>query len=273
MSRPLTSRGFAARVAVLALFTPLTALSFALVNSSASAEASADIDVRNRPASEGRTITPAGSLVTDLTTGPPAVGSLPVAFVRSPDAKGPRGLGRYLVAVNSGYGLQFSAATNKGQQSLSVIDLSLREPSVVQNVYFPTPQSANVGAAFSPRADSQGFYKLYVSGGYENRVWVFNFRPGDVTPVTPVSPGPGTKVDAPFIDLNGVAASPAHPRYNWGRAAVYPAGLAVGEDGRRLFVANNLDDSLAVVFDPEGARQVTRIPLNRKGDAQPLYPY
>src|SRR4051812_19679661 len=255
MSRPLQSRRVRARGALLALLAVLTALSFALVNSSA------DIDVKNRPASQGRPITPAGSLVMDLTTGWPAVGSLPVTFVRSPDGKGPSGLGRYLVAVNSGYGLQFSAATNKAQQSLSIIDLSLRPPAVVQNVYFPTPQSANVGAVFSPRADREGFYRLYISGGFANKVWVFRFRPGDAAPVTPASPGPDTKVGADSIDLGGLARTEATPRYNDGRAAVYPAGLAVSHDGEMLYIANNLDDSIGVVHRLSNPLSLERINL------------
>ena len=264
MSRPLQHGGAGTRGALLALFTLLTALSFALVNSNA------DVTVGNQPASEGRPITPAGSLVMDLTTGWPATGSLPVGFVRSPDRGG---RGRYLVAVNSGYGVQFNSKTNRAQQSLAVIDLSLRPPAVVQNVYFPTPQSANVGAVFSPRADAEGFYRLYVSGGFENKVWAFRFRPGDVTPVTPLSPGPDTKVSADALDLGGLAASETSVRYNDGLAPVYPAGLAVSEDGKKLFVANNLDDSLAIVSDPEGARRLTRVSLKREGSAQFIYPY
>jgi YVTN family beta-propeller protein len=275
MSRPLQSRRrVKARVALLALFAVLTALSFALVKSSA------DIDVKNQPASQGRPITPAGSLVMDLTTGWPAVGSLPVAFVRSPDNKGPGALGRYLVAVNSGYGLQFSAATNKAQQSLSVIDLSLRPPAVVQNVYFPTPQSANVGAVFSPRADAEGFYRLYVSGGFENKVWAFRFRPGHATPVIPTSPGPETKIGADSIDLGGLARTEAMPRYNDGLTAVYPAGLAISPDGDTLYVANNLGDSLGVVRELNGARRLERVDLfgqkgtNADGTQRQLtYPY
>ena len=42
----------------------------------------------DEPASEGRPITPAGSLVQDLTTRQAAVGALPVDFVRSPDTLG-----------------------------------------------------------------------------------------------------------------------------------------------------------------------------------------
>src|ERR1044072_2565919 len=89
----------------LVAFAALMTAALCLVNSSA------DITVRNSPASEGRPITPAGSLVMDSTTKRPAVGSLPVNFVRSPDRAGLGGRGRYLVAVNSGYGVQFDAAT------------------------------------------------------------------------------------------------------------------------------------------------------------------
>jgi hypothetical protein len=90
----------------------------------------------DEPASEGRPITPAGSLVQDLTTRQAAVGALPVDFVRSPDKLGPGGEGRFLIAVNSGYGIQFNATANRGQQSLSVIDLNANPPAVVQNRVF-----------------------------------------------------------------------------------------------------------------------------------------
>ncbi|HJS24275.1 MAG TPA: hypothetical protein VJ751_07975, partial [Pyrinomonadaceae bacterium] len=122
------------------------------------------------PASQGRPITPAGSLVQDLTTRQAAVGALPVDFVRSPDKLGPGGEGRYLIAVNSGYGLQFNAGANRGQQSLGVIDLNAKPAAaVVQNVYFPSPQSVNVGVVFSPVPNEDGSHALYVSGGFENK--------------------------------------------------------------------------------------------------------
>src|SRR4030095_10836277 len=81
---------------------------------------------RDETASQGRPITPAGSLVRDLTTRQVAVGALPVDLVRSPDKLGPGGEGRFLLAVNSGYGVQFNATGNRGQQSLSVIDLNAK---------------------------------------------------------------------------------------------------------------------------------------------------
>ena len=271
------------RRGALALFLAFAAAGFGLLSSSA------DITVSNQPASEGRPITPAGSLVADATTHQPAVGALPVAFARSPDQSGPDGGGRYLVAVNSGAGIQFSAAISGRyrqtsatvyQQSLAVIDLSARPaPSVVQNIYFPSPQSVNVGAVFSPRAGSDGTFTLYASGGFENKIWMFKFRPGASPPLTPTSPGPDTKVDAPFIDVAGFAGSPATPRYNENHAAVYPTGLGIGDDGDTLFVANNLDDSLGVVRDLGGARRLERIELagrkGKEGDGAEhfVYPY
>src|SRR5215468_7892098 len=66
--------------------------------------ASQDIKVLNQPASEGRPITPTGVLVMDAGTKAPAVAPLTVDFVRSPDKNGPDGQGRYLIAVNSGFG-------------------------------------------------------------------------------------------------------------------------------------------------------------------------
>ncbi|HEX8185469.1 MAG TPA: bifunctional YncE family protein/alkaline phosphatase family protein, partial [Blastocatellia bacterium] len=234
----------------------------------------ADVTVNEQPASEGRPITPAGGLVMDATTRQPAVGALPVAFVRSPDSTAADGAGRYLVAINSGFGIQFNAATNRAQQSLAVIDLNARPaPQVIQNVYFPSPQSANAGLVFSPRADANGNYTLYVSGGVENKIWVFRFRAGAIAPVTPGSPGPNTRVEAPYIDLDGFATAAPSPRINNNYALVYPAGLAISPDGDTLYVANNLGDSLGIIGNLRGERTLVRCDLRRAGSAQFIYPY
>jgi DNA-binding beta-propeller fold protein YncE len=241
---------------------------------------SARMRQNNEPASEGRPITPAGSLVIDSTTRQRAVGSLPVDFVRSPDRTGPEGKGRYLVAVNSGYGIQFNAASNRGQQSLALIDLNASPaPVVIQNVYFPSPQSVNVGVVFSPVPDADSSYSLYVSGGFENKIWIFRFIAGSQTPITPASPGPNTEVKAPFIDVAGFSRSAPSPRYNRNQAPVYPAGLAISPDGNTLFVANNLGDSLGIITDVRGARRLERIDLfghqgrENSEDELFIYPY
>jgi YVTN family beta-propeller protein len=237
-------------------------------------KSAANVAMQNQFASEGRPITPAGSLVIDTTTRQPAVGALPVALVRSPDKTGPNGLGRYLVAVNSGFGVQFSSATNRAQQSLAVIDLNARPaPVVIQNVYFPTPQSVNVGVVFAPAPEQDGTFALYASGGVENKIWMFRFRVGAAAPITPGSRGPNTTVEAPFIDVTGFTTSANSPRYNDNRAPVYPAGLAISPDGDTLYVADNLGDSLGIISNVRNARMLTRVDLRRSGSAQFSYPY
>jgi len=227
--------------------------------SSISSLASRHID--QEQASQVNRLTPAGTLVIDRTTSQAAVGSLPVALVRSPDHSGRDGGGRYLIAVNSGFGIQFNSGGNRGQQSLSVIDLNAPAAMVVQNVYFPSPQSVNVGVAFSPAADEDGSYALYASGGFENKIWIFRFLPGSLTPITPTSAGPNSIVTPPFIDISGFATAAPSPRYNSDRAPVYPAGLAISPDGNTMFVANNLGDSLGIINDLRGARRLTHIAL------------
>ena len=253
------------RIGIYLLLSLLIAASLLLVSSSA---------ISDEPASQGRPITPAGSLVQDLTTRQVAVGALPVDLVRSPDKLGPGGEGRFLISVNSGYGIQFNAAANRGQQSLSVIDLNAMPAAVVQNVYFPSPQSVNVGVVFSPMPQDDGSYALYVSGGFENKIWIFRFQAENQTPITPASPGPNTNVEAPFIDVSGFASAANSPRYNSDRAPVYPTGIAITPDGNTLFVANNLGDSLGVIEDIRGRRKLTRVDLRREGDSEQfIYPY
>jgi YVTN family beta-propeller protein len=222
---------------------------------------------------QGRPMTPAGELVMDLNTRQPAVGALPMNLVRSPDSTGPDGKGRYLLAVNSGFGIQFSAATNRAQQSLALIDLSLTPPAVVQNVYFPTPQSAQIGAVFSPQPDSSGAYTLYVSGGVENKIWLFRFRPGAREPITPPSPGPATQVQAPAISVAAFATAAPSPRYHGNREPVYPMGLALSPDGDTLFVANNLSDNLGIIRNLRGTRRLERVDLRGGSPGENAYPY
>jgi YVTN family beta-propeller protein len=229
---------------------------------------------QQEPAGEGRPITPAGTLLIDAATHLPAVGAMPMAMLRSPDALGHGGKGRYLLVVNSGYGVQFSEETNEAQQSIAVIDLNASpEPAVIQNVYFPTPQSANVGLAFSPTPGADGHFEMYVSGGFENKVWIFRFDPKAAAPVQPGSPGPSTKVEASFFEISK-PGEVSQDDYNKGRAALYPTGLAITQEGTALVTANNLGDSLTIVRDLHGARRMERVDLHHPGKpAENIYPY
>src|ERR1051325_2452426 len=89
-------------------FAVLSVIIVAIFLSGSLIQSAANIQSAGEPASEARLITPAGALVMDMTTRQPAVGSLTVDFVRSPDDFGAGRKGRYLIAVNSGFGVQFN---------------------------------------------------------------------------------------------------------------------------------------------------------------------
>ena len=229
---------------------------------------------QQEPAGEGRPITPTGTLLRDAGTSLPAVGAMPMNMLRSPDKLGRGDKGRYLLVVNSGFGVQFSEDGNRAQQSIAVIDLNATpEPVVIQNVYFPTPQSANVGVAFAPAPAADGTFTLYVSGGFENKIWIFRFDPKASAPIQPASLGPETKITAPsFTVSNPGEASPKD--YNKGKAALYPTGIAITRDGHTLVAANNLGDSVTIVRNLSGARQMQRLDLHHQGKpGENIYPY
>ncbi len=267
------------RFFAVAGFVLIAALSFLLINISFHSSAQNEKSIRDEPASEGRVITPAGKLLIDAATNRAAVGALAMDFVRSPDNAGADGKGRYLLAVNSGFGVQFDGKSNRAEQSIQVIDLNSQpEPQVVQNVYFPTPQSVNFGVRFHPIADADGNFRLFVSGGYENKIWLFKFAPNDAKPISPASDGKSakgevTRIDAPFIDVNGFATSAPSPNYNGNVAAIYPTGIALSPDGETIYTANNLGDTLGIVSDLRDARFLSRVALRRPNSKQFVYPY
>ena len=254
-------------VFILAIFS-LTAGIWLCISDATKAEPTVGLDnqLQNRKTS------PAGKLLVDAATGQPAVMPLTFNFVRSPDASGSDGQGRYLIAVNSGYGLTFDAKS-KPQQTLSVIDLNAAPvPLVVQNVYFPSPQSANFGLVFDKKAQADGKFNLYLAGGFENKIWILSFNPALEKPLAPAN-APDEKFDAPFIDVSAFAENAPSPNYNGNVAAVYPTGVDLSADGNSLFVANNLGDTLGVISDLRDARRISRVKLQRPNSNQFVYPY
>lgn len=120
------------------------------------------------------------------------------------------------------------------EQGIQVVDRASRR--VVQTIVQP---AAFLGVVFAPDGRT-----LYVSGG--DRDVVYRYAWSD---------------DSAALVDSIVLGSP--PGLDGGRA--YPSGLACSPDGRRLYVAENLADSLAVV-DLASRRVIQRLPTGR-------YPY
>lgn len=168
--------------------------------------------------------------------------------------------------------MQFNSES-KAQQTLSVIDLNQTpEPQVIQNIYFPTPNSANFGVAFSTEKDADGTFTMFVAGGFQNRIWIFKFNPNEKEPISPGNK-PDAELKAGFIDVGAFSDYAPTPYYNRNQAPVYPTGIALSPDNATLFIANNLGDSLGILQDWKGTRKMTKVRLRRSGSSQFVYPY
>jgi DNA-binding beta-propeller fold protein YncE len=120
------------------------------------------------------------------------------------------------------------------QQGIQVVDA--QSGTVTQTIAQP---SAFLGLAFSRDGKT-----LYVSGANEDAIYRYAWRDKQAT----------------LIDT--IALARKEPKKDGTR---FPAGIAVSNDGKRLFVAENLGDSLAVV-DLASKRVVQRLKTE-------VYPY
>ena len=120
------------------------------------------------------------------------------------------------------------------EQGLQVIDRATAR--IVQKLSLP---AVFLGIAFSPDGRS-----LYVSGGNQDVIYRFDWREGRAT----------------LADSIALAFKP--PGHG---GSHYPAGIAISNDGRTLYAAENLADSVAVI-DLGSRRVVQRLPTEK-------YPY
>ncbi len=119
---------------------------------------------------------------------------------------------------------QFLLASNDGQstQSLQVIDTA--GGSVTQSIPYTGDEALSFGIAFAPDES-----KVYVSAGGNNKIRVYAIAGKTLTEQAPIVLPPGPV------------------RFFYGDQAPYPDGLAISADGTRLYVANNLGDSMSIV--------------------------
>jgi YVTN family beta-propeller protein len=145
------------------------------------------------------------------------LGNMPIAIAPAPE-------GDCVVVLLAGW----------REQGIQVVETS--SGRVLQTVELP---AAFLGLAFSPDG-----HTLYVSGGYEDVIYRFDWQAGKATAAGAIA----------LADKNEAK-----------KGSRYPAGLALARDGRTLYVAENLADTLAVV-DLASGKVLQRLPAGH-------YPY
>jgi YVTN family beta-propeller protein len=122
--------------------------------------------------------------------------------------------------------------SNDGQwkQSLQVVDTA--SGNIVQTISYYTPEALWVGVAWSPDGRH-----AYASAGGNNKVRVYDVAGQHLTERDPIP----------------IPTSPANPN-------PHPAGIAVSPDGKTLYAAENLADSVAIV-DLATAKVTATVPV------------
>lgn len=152
-----------------------------------------------------------------------------------------------------------TVTTNKGEW-VFVYDVTGAQPAKVQQINLPNTYN---GIVWAP--DGQ---KFYVSGGIDDRIYVYSFNGTEFVPDAPfILLGHNTDQTLPFPKYDGglLKDTPADKASDGAittGAAV--AGLDVSQDGNTLIAANFMNDSISVV--DTATRQVTReIPFFQPG--------
>jgi YVTN family beta-propeller protein len=219
--------------------TLITALSLSALLLAQSAPGAAQSKTKPAPAQPARrqtkvavtgTLLPNGWTLTPEGTQLPT-SDLPLNMVLSKD-------GRYLLVTTNG----------NGEQVVEVIDLGAGKS--VQTI--PVRKSW-LGLTFAP--DGRRFF---VSGGDDNELLVYDFANGKATAAGKIALG-----SSAYHALDEAGRIAARER---GRGEfAFPAGIAATPDGKRLYVAENLSNKVAVV-DLANQKVITKIDVGE-------YPY
>jgi YVTN family beta-propeller protein len=159
------------------------------------------------------------------------ISDLPLNMVLSKD-------GRYLLVTTNG----------NGDQTINIIDLQTNASMQTVKV-----RKSWLGLDFAP--DGKRFY---VSGGDDNEVMIYDFAGGKATEAGKIILG-----SEAYHKLDDRGRAEAR-RTNRGEYA-FPAGIVVSPDGKRLYVAENLTNKVAVV-DVSNNQVITKIAVGE-------YPY
>lgn len=220
----------------------------------------------------GQTITPAaapGSTFDRLATGVRKDGNADAAeavtTALSPD-------GKTLLVLTSGFNQNFQNETTGANITYPVLDPVSGQPTQVINPATKLPltttqaewvfvfdvssgklvkqQQINIPNTYDGLAWSPDGKSFYVSGGIDDRIYIYSFNGSEYAPSAPfILLGHNSNQTAPFPNydgglLKGTPAAIALPSAVTGAAV---AGFAVSKDGKILVAANFENDSLSIV--------------------------
>ncbi|HEY8912191.1 bifunctional YncE family protein/alkaline phosphatase family protein [Lacisediminihabitans sp.] len=123
----------------------------------------------------------------------------------------------------------------QGTQSLQLVDVGTR--AVVQTISYLSPESLYMGLAWSPDGT-----RAFASAAANAKIRVYSFANGTLTEGTAI-PLPSTTPDGAKLNL-------------------FPAGLALTPDSKRLVVADQLADAVSVVDLATGT--VSTVPVGHR---------
>lgn len=148
--------------------------------------------------------------------------------------------GRQTALGDRPYGMTLSPngrtllVSNNGQSTQSLMVVDRASGIVRQTLPYTSPESLYIGVAFSPDGT-----QAYASAGGNNKIRVYNVN------------------DQQLAETGSIPLTQPGSRAN-----PYPAGLAVSGDGRTLYAANNLSDTLAIIDTTQRTVRAT-VPVGR----------
>lgn len=216
----------------------------------------------------GQIITPAAApgstfaaLKTDLRTDNNADAAEAVTTALSPD-------GKTLLVLTSGYNQNFRDEKTGANLTYPVLDPLTGKPSSittrkaewvfvydVSNGKLVKRQQINIPNTYNGLAWAQDGTRFYVSGGIDDRIYVYALNASHYVPEAPfILLGHNSNQNAPFPTYDGGLLKNT-PADSVATGAVV-AGLAVSQDGNTLVAANFENDSISIVNT--ATRQVLR---------------
>ncbi|MCZ8512179.1 bifunctional YncE family protein/alkaline phosphatase family protein [Paenibacillus filicis] len=122
--------------------------------------------------------------------------------------------------------------SNNGQSTQSIMVVDRKSGKVIQTIPYKAPEALFLGVVYSPDGK-----KVYASGGGNNKIRVYDVQGQQLSETAPIL--------MPATDANGKKMN------------TFPAGLAISSDGKTLYAANNLHDSMSIIDLPSGSVKKT----------------